>query len=312
MLYYRFPGKEIVNRKGCFKPDLIDDFQGFILSDFNQGKKYVFTSSSIENNVISTPESPFVISKEAYVKQASEIIEILSSNQSLKKIVYSRIKEVPLSINGLTLFDRLVKAYPTAFVYYFQDPQLGEWIGASPEILVSGKKGHFKSMALAGTKKVNETSGWGEKEIEEQAFVSHYLAELLQNHNVSDLSTDGPKTVQAGPLSHLRTDFKWKSGTRQAWQIAKDLHPTPAVSGTPVQEASEWILNNEFHKRSFYSGMIGELQNDEMNIYVNLRCAQIIGDRIYLYVGGGFTAESDPEKEWEETENKSKTLVDLL
>jgi isochorismate synthase len=49
-----------------------------------------------------------------------------------------------------------------------------------------------------------------------------------------------------------------------------------------------------------------------MNIYVNLRCAQIIGDRLFLYLGGGFTADSDPEKEWEETENKSKTLLDLL
>jgi isochorismate synthase len=49
-----------------------------------------------------------------------------------------------------------------------------------------------------------------------------------------------------------------------------------------------------------------------MNIFVNLRCAQIIGDRIYLYLGGGFTAESDSEKEWEETENKSKTLLNLL
>ena len=58
--------------------------------------------------------------------------------------------------------------------------------------------------------------------------------------------------------------------------------------------------------------MIGKLDPDEMNIYVNLRCAQIIGDRLFLYLGGGFTADSDPEKEWEETENKSKTLLDLL
>jgi isochorismate synthase len=58
--------------------------------------------------------------------------------------------------------------------------------------------------------------------------------------------------------------------------------------------------------------MIGELQAEELNVYVNLRCGQIIGDELYLYLGGGFTAESDPEKEWEETENKSKTLLDLL
>jgi isochorismate synthase len=58
--------------------------------------------------------------------------------------------------------------------------------------------------------------------------------------------------------------------------------------------------------------MIGEITSMEINTYVNLRCAQIINDRIYLYLGGGFTADSIPEKEWEETENKSKTLLDLL
>ena len=57
MLYYRFPGKEIVSRKGCFKPNLTDDIQGFILSDFNQEKKYVFTASSPENNKVKKPEA---------------------------------------------------------------------------------------------------------------------------------------------------------------------------------------------------------------------------------------------------------------
>lgn len=312
MLYYRFPGKEIVIRKGCFKPDLTDDIQGFILTDFNQEKKFVFTSSSLENNDLRTPGVPFVISKDAYLKQATEIIEILSSNQTLKKIVFSRIKEVSLSINGLVLFERLVQAYPNAFVYYFQDPQLGEWIGATPETLIKGTNNSFTSMSLAGTKKADDASPWGEKEIEEQNFVSQYIKETLLNHEVQEVAFDGPKTVQAGPLNHLRTDFQWKSTTNTAWKIAQDLHPTPAVSGTPVQAATEWILSNEKHERLFYAGMIGELQAEELNVYVNLRCGQIIGNQLYLYLGGGFTAESDPEKEWKETENKSKTLLELL
>jgi isochorismate synthase len=189
---------------------------------------------------------------------------------------------------------------------------LGQWIGATPEILIKGMNNSFLSMSLAGTKKADDASPWGEKEMEEQNFVSQFIEKTLLNHDVQNVTFDGPKTVQAGPLNHLRTDFQWKSTTNTAWQIAQDLQPTPAVSGTPVQAATEWILSNEKHERLFYAGMIGELQAESMNVYVNLRCGQIIGDQLYLYLGGGFTAESDAEKEWEETENKSKTLLDLL
>jgi isochorismate synthase len=312
MLQYRFPGKEIVIKKGSFKSLLMDDYEGFIISDFNQKKTYFFDSESTEDIPQYEQVKPFVASKNEYLQQSKEIIRLLASDHTLKKIVYSRIKEVALTISGNMLFERLSKAYPSAFVYHFQDPKLGEWIGASPEILVRGKYGVFESMALAGTKKASDTMDWGNKEKEEQAFVSQYLAERLQQQNVLNMHADGPKTVLAGPIAHLRTDFKWDSDSKTAWEIAKDLHPTPAVSGTPVSEATEWILSNEKHERSFYAGMIGEITSMEINTYVNLRCAQIINDRIYLYLGGGFTADSIPEKEWEETENKSKTLLDLL
>lgn len=310
MLIYRFPGQAVVSLNGSFIQVQDTYLQGFIISNFNNKFTYVF-QESIETEDQVKLIAPFVISPPGYLLQAKEIVSRLK-HSSLEKIVYSRVKSEPISISGLTLFERLATAYPTAFVYYFQDARLGEWIGASPEILVRGKEGHFESVALAGTKKADETTDWGRKEKEEQAFVSRYLAELLQLHGVSALTSDGPKTVIAGPLAHLRTDFSWLSDSNKAWQIAKDLHPTPAVSGTPVQEATAWILQNEKHERSFYAGMIGKLDPDEMNIYVNLRCAQIIGDRLFLYLGGGFTADSDPEKEWEETENKSKTLLDLL
>ena len=230
----------------------------------------------------------------------------------MDKLVYSRVKSASISISGSELFNRLEASYPNAFVYYFQDPMLGEWIGATPEVLIKGANNSFESMSLAGTKKAEDESPWGAKEIEEQDFVSQFLRETLVKQGVSDLSSDGPKTVIAGPLAHLRTDFHWKSTIDQAWNIVKDLHPTPAVSGTPRAKAIEWIQSEEKHGRQFYAGIIGSMDEHSMNLYVNLRCAQIQGNQIYLYVGGGFTADSIPEKEWEETENKSRTLLNIL
>jgi isochorismate synthase len=311
MLYYRFPGQAVSSKNGQFIKVQESDIKGFILSHFNNQERYLFKESNDSPSVRMNHNSPFTITKEEYLVQAREVITLLQES-TLKKLVYSRVKTEKISISGKVLFERLEAAYPNAFVYYFQDPVLGEWIGATPEILIKGMNNSFVSMSLAGTKKADDASPWGEKELEEQNFVSQFIQETLLNHGVQDMKFDGPRTVQAGPLNHLRTDFQWKSTTNTAWQIAQDLHPTPAVSGTPVQTASEWINYNEKHERLFYAGMIGEFQNESMNVYVNLRCGQILGDQLYLYLGGGFTAESDPEKEWEETENKSKTLLDLL
>jgi isochorismate synthase len=311
MLLYRFPGQTIVSKKGCFKYTQESVLKGFIISDFNNQSKYSFLESEESFTFTLEQQVPFCITKEAYIDRATNLVSLLHST-SLEKLVYSRIKSEKLSISGKTLFERLESAYPNAFVYYFKDPILGEWIGASPEVLIKGTDQSFESMSLAGTKKAEDESPWGAKEIEEQDFVSQFLQQTLVKHGVSDLRSDGPKTVIAGPLAHLRTDFHWKSTIDQAWNIVKDLHPTPAVSGTPRAKAIEWIQSEEKHGRQFYAGIIGAMDEQSMNLYVNLRCAQIQGNQIYLYVGGGFTTDSIPEKEWEETENKSKTLLDLL
>lgn len=311
MLLYRFPGQAVVSKKGFFNEIQSAVLRGFIISDFNNESSYVFTETDNLLTYSHKPQAPFIITKEVYLVQAAQIVSLLQES-SMEKLVYSRVKLASISISGSELFNRLEVSYPNAFVYYFQDPMLGEWIGATPEVLIKGAKNSFVSMSLAGTKKANDQNPWGEKEIEEQDFVSQFLRETLLKHGVNELSHDGPKTIIAGPLAHLRSDFHWKSTFHKAWDIAKDLHPTPAVSGTPRKDALAWIQSEERHGRQFYAGIIGNMDEDSMNLYVNLRCAQIQGNQIYLYVGGGFTADSIPEKEWEETENKSRTLLNLL
>jgi isochorismate synthase len=311
MLLFRFPGQDIVSKSGHFKEVHNVISQGFIISDFNHQSRYIFEEAEESFNYEQEHHSPFCISKEGYLKQANQIVSLLKGS-SMEKLVYSRIKAENLPISGKSLFERLEAAYPKAFVYYFKDPILGEWIGASPEVLLKGTGQSFESMSLAGTKKAKDETPWGNKELEEQDFVSQFLRKTLIKHRVFDFQADGPKTVFAGPLAHLRTDFQWKSTMAQAWEIAQDLHPTPAVSGTPREIALDWIQAEEKHGRQLYAGIIGDMDEHHMNLYVNLRCAQIQGNQIYLYVGGGFTADSIPEKEWEETENKSRTLLNLL
>jgi isochorismate synthase len=95
------------------------------------------------------------------------------------------------------------------------------------------------------------------------------------------------------------------------------LHPTSAVCGTPKEAAIDWIKQAEAHDREFYSGYLGPVNlNDEIYLFVNLRTVKVRketnGYSATYYAGCGITEDSDPEKEWEETEMKCQTLQRIL
>jgi len=77
----------------------------------------------------------------------------------------------------------------------------------------------------------------------------------------------------------------------------------------PREAAHHFLKNYEDFDRSFFAGFIGSVNiNQETSIYVNLRTASIQSDTAILYAGAGVTEDSDPEKEWEETELKCQII----
>ena len=98
--------------------------------------------------------------------------------------------------------------------------------------------------------------------------------------------------------------------------IAIGLHPTPAVNGVPKEQSKQLIkeieLEGSNQDRSIYTGFIGLASETYSKLYVNLRCCQLTKNNAHIYVGGGFTLQSDVESEWEETERKSETLTRIF
>ena len=91
------------------------------------------------------------------------------------------------------------------------------------------------------------------------------------------------------------------------------MHPTPAIAGTPTDIAVSYINNIESHNRRYYGGYVGPVdENGEFDFFVNLRSLEFSGNDYCIYVGGGLTADSDAEKEWQETAEKAKTLQRFL
>lgn len=265
----------------------------------------------------------------AYLDAIKKAVEAIEAGQ-FKKVVFSRIKQVELTTDfSLTeVFERLCEKYPTAFVSMVYLPQLDQvWLGATPETLVSvDKEGIFRTISLAGTQSAFDASGapisvkkaaWTQKEIEEQALVGRYIISCFKKIRVREYLEEGPKTVVAGNLMHLRSDFlvdtKAINFPELGTVMLELLHPTSAVCGMPKIEALSFIQRYEGYDREFYSGYLGPVNvGNETHLFVNLRCMKIQNNVATLYAGGGITEDSEPEKEWQETEMKCQTMLSVL
>ena len=304
---------------------------GFVFAPFNLKKQPTYlipksVSEVLEFNSKSKSTS-FLYSQNSksnskihknLIKKAIQFIQ----EKTLEKVVLARTAEIEfLNINVLELFYSVVKAYPEAYTYFWFHPKTGIWMGASPESLlkIEGQKLH--STALAGTQKSNDSKvvEWDGKNFEEQAIVTNFLKKTLNTH-LEFVYTSKPKTIRAGKLLHLKTLL---SGTLKATPngfkaLLNDVHPTPAVCGTPKKAAMDFIDEYELIDRSYYSGFLGEIRHHSnpklqyANLVVNLRCMQIDRNTAKLYAGGGITEKSNPDNEWEETEAKIQTLKSVF
>jgi isochorismate synthase len=272
-----------------------------------------------ETTQTQTESAPVVSGFNSYINQAEYLIEEMK-NDKLQKVVLSRVMEyVPdCQIDPIKLFQNACDRNPKAFVYLFSAAEGSYWLGATPETLLKTEAGKGFTMALAGTQRIDNQLdtefNWGNKEIHEHEYVSQFIENTLLDCSVENLVRDETKTVSAGKVAHLQTAFNFRIPDNiSISEIAQALHPTPAVCGVPTSEARKRILEVEKHKRSLYTGFLGPfIPKESCQLFVNLRCMQIIGDKIYIYVGGGLTAASDPQQEWNETEWKSDTMLSLF
>ncbi len=302
---------------------------GFVFAPFDDIKRSIlfplsnseictttFSGLYIENSVSNfTLISKSNIEKSTHVGLVQKGVEFLKTT-GVKKVVLSRKEFINTSdFNVLETFKKLLFNYRSAMVYVWFHPNIGLWLGATPETLLKVKDKMFTTMALAGTQlyQGNLEVAWQHKEKQEQQFVTDFIINNLSKTSmITEVSE--PHTVRAGNLVHLCTIIKGKlSQQLSLYQLISLLHPTPAVCGLPKKEAKEFILENEYYDREFYTGFFGELNlNGFSNLFVNIRCMQALKNQLALYIGEGITIDSIPEKEWEESIAKSKVMLKVL
>ncbi len=245
-------------------------------------------------------------------------------NGHFSKIVPSRQLTIPYKGHypvGIHYL-RLAEAYPNAFVSLTFSSLSGLWMGATPELLLSTENTTFKTVALAGTQAYDASKSlgevaWTQKEIEEQALVSRYIINCFKKIRLREFAENGPKTIKAGNLIHLKTTFEVNMADTNFPELGstmlKLLHPTSAICGMPLEPSLAYLKANEHYDRKFYSGYLGPVNiKGQTSMFVNLRCMHIDKRQLTLFAGAGVTEDSIPEKEWKETQMKMNTLLAVI
>ncbi len=310
-----------------YKNDFEVDFQDIDEIEIPENFRHLldFSKNNLADNFSLKPSKESSLS-ENHKSKVEAVIDSIQSGKA-KKVVLSRKKHLGEIVenNLFRGFQNLSKSNPTGFVSLVNVPWKKQvWLGASPEILVSqDENGMFKTVSLAGTQSAFDKDGndikpidalWSHKEIEEQAFVGRYIINCLKKIRVREFLEEGPKTIKAGNLLHLNTSYSIDTNEINFGNLSSVmldlLHPTPAVCGMPKEAAERIIDRIEDYDREFYSGYLGPVNiQNRSQLFVNIRTMKIENGQVFAFAGGGITEDSDPEKEWKETEIKLQTIL---
>jgi isochorismate synthase len=306
------------------------DKDAFIFSPFNSKSRFpalaFYPNDDSFAKGLSDAETPIPVyltedipdSKAEYCKRI-ELLTAMMESGPLHKCVLSRRLDLddPDETMAPELFNQLCNQYPNAFVSLIHIPGAFTWTGATPERLLKIRNQKGYTTSLAATRPyiglLPDISEWNVKETEEQQLVTDYILDVLKNENVHSVECNGPLSMQAGNLIHIKTDIHFSiTPQTEIVSLIKALHPTPAVCGLPKDKAFNIINTIEPHDREYYAGYLGVVGKENLELFVNLRCMRWLGGKPSLFIGGGITAASVPEQEWEETNFKAHTLLDVI
>ena len=297
--------------------------EAFVIAPFSPSEpvNIIIPEISFQTPQILPPSLPAIesiensISEKEYVKNLDSLIQILKKRGG--KTVIARTIEAKSSISSIgTLFHALCKKYPQSYIYCWKIHSNKFWIGSVPELLLKISGNRIESMSLAGTMKSSSNEEWDKKNLEEQKIVTDFIADTFRNNSLTP-NISLPQDKYAGPVKHLCSSISSSisSATFDILSFASKLSPTPAVCGFPRDTAMTEIRIFENMERNFYGGYSGPIYNRKKAfLFVTLRCMTVepsIG-LIRLYVGGGITAQSNPELEWNETCMKATTLLSVF
>ncbi|PIT13766.1 isochorismate synthase [Snodgrassella alvi] len=248
-------------------------------------------------------------------------------NDKIQKIVLSQATEFEFNQqhNPEHLFNTLVKQNPEAYNFLIPIEENQYIFGASPELLLSRQHQQIRSNPLAGSR---PRSGCTEqnsqsktdlyqsaKDRHEHQLVIDNIRQKLSSYCSQFSTSETPDILTTSTMFHLSSVFQGqlKNNAPNALNLALHLHPTPAVCGTPTATARQFILTHEGYNRHYYSGLNGWMDASGNGEWVvTIRNGLLNHNKIRLYAGAGIVKGSEAATEWQETEAKMQTMLNVF
>lgn len=264
------------------------------------------------------------ITKEQYlanVKKAKEYIR----EGDIFQVVPSQRFEVDQPPESFDVYRMLRTTNPSPYLYYFSHEDYAI-AGASPEMLVSVNDGVIVNKPIAGTIKRGLTNDEDKKN--EQTLLNdpkeraeHTMLVDLGRNDVGKVSSFGSVSVaeymaveRYSKVMHIVSTVKGRlAEDKKPLDALMALLPAGTLSGAPKVRAMEIIDELETTKRGLYGGTVGYLAFDgSIDTCIAIRTVLFRNGKAYVQAGGGVVADSDPEKEYEESVNKSMAVINAI
>jgi anthranilate synthase component 1 len=255
------------------------------------------------------------------VLQAKEYIAAGDAIQ----IVLSQCFRTRLRHDPFDLYRALRCINPSPYMFYLNLEEL-ELAGASPEILVRLEENKVELRPIAGTRKRGETPEQ-DKALEVELLADpkeraeHIMLVDLGRNDVGRVAAIGSVKVTElfaveryshvmHIVSHVEGDL---APGKDALDVLKASFPAGTVSGAPKVRAMQIIEELEPTRRGPYAGAVGYLGfSGNMDFCITIRSLTVHQGQVYLQVGAGIVADSDPASEYQETVNKAQAMVRAL
>lgn len=243
--------------------------------------------------------------------------------KNVPKVVLAREMklETDREVDSANVLEALRIGQPGCYVFAV-DYNGSCFLGATPERLVKKERTKYTSMCLAGsigrgkTAEEDERNAkellYDEKNRIEHGYVVDSIRKMMEEVCENIVIPQTPGIMKTKHLIHLYTPVE-ASGTSSLLTMVEKLHPTPALGGTPRNEAMKMIRQQEQIDRGLYGGPIGWLDCEGNGEFaVGIRSGLIKGNHITLFAGCGIVADSKAGLEYEETKMKFKPMLTAL
>ena len=321
--------KKIFYIINVFKDEKIKDYNKKYNDIKNQIKSMMY-QSKIKSTILKEQN----IRKKVSVKSNTTKLQFMNMVKKAKKyikigdifqVVLSQRFEAKLSKKPLEIYKKLRITNPSPFMFFFnfKDFQI---IGASPEILVRLRDNTVTVRPIAGTRprgKNKKQDNFYAKDLlkDKKELAEHLMLLDLGRNDVGKVSkinsikvTEKFSVEKYSHVMHIVSNVEGKHN--KSFSKLNSLlagFPAGTVSGAPKIRAMEIIDKLEKSKRKVYAGGIGYFSaNGDFDTCIALRTAISKKNKFYVQAGAGIVADSKPHKEYEETINKAKALINAL